>query len=91
MHAYAGKTLRVDLGRQRVREEPIDPAAARAFIGGRGLATKMIYDEVNPKVEPLAGATVLDRYPRGRRASVAAEFHTGEAGALLEATSWPLR
>jgi len=59
MHAYAGKTLRVDLGRQRVREEPIDPAAARAFIGGRGLATKIIHDEVNPKVEPLAGANKL--------------------------------
>ena len=31
MNAYAGKILRVDLSRQRIREEPIDPALARAF------------------------------------------------------------
>ena len=58
-HAYAGKILRVDLGRQHFHEKPLDTDAAQAFIGGRGLATKMIYDEVNPKVDPLAGANKL--------------------------------
>ncbi len=58
-HAYAGKILRVDLTRQRIREEPIDLGAARAFIGGRGLATKIFCDEVNPKINPLAAGNKL--------------------------------
>jgi aldehyde:ferredoxin oxidoreductase len=58
-HAYAGKILRVDLTRQRIREEPIDLGEARAFIGGRGLATKIFCDEVNPKISPLAAGNKL--------------------------------
>ncbi len=54
MHAYAGKVLRVDLTRQSIREEPLNPELARAFIGGRGLATKTFRDEVDPQTDPLA-------------------------------------
>jgi len=54
MHAYAGKLLRVDLSRARVSDEPIDPASARAFVGGRGLATKIMHDEVDPKTDALS-------------------------------------
>ncbi len=53
-HAYAGKLLRVDLSRERLSDEPIDAGAARAFIGGRGLATKMMYDESDIKADPLS-------------------------------------
>ncbi|MCK4341862.1 MAG: aldehyde ferredoxin oxidoreductase family protein [Phycisphaerae bacterium] len=52
-HAYAGKVLRVDLSQRRIREEPLDAELARAYIGGRGLATKMFCDEVAAGVDPL--------------------------------------
>jgi aldehyde:ferredoxin oxidoreductase len=59
MNAYAGRTVRVDLSRGRITKESIDLRLARAFIGGRGLGTKILYDEINPKVNPLASANKL--------------------------------
>ena len=59
MHAYAGKTLRVDLSRGRIQVEPADPDLARAFIGGRGLATKIVCDEIDPMIDPLDAANKL--------------------------------
>jgi aldehyde:ferredoxin oxidoreductase len=52
-HAYTGKLLRVDLSRRHIREEPVNRAQARAFIGGRGLATRMFCDQVDARVDPL--------------------------------------
>ena len=54
MHAYAGKILRVDLTSGRIRTEPIDPQQARQYVGGRGLATRIFCDEVDPATDPLA-------------------------------------
>jgi len=59
MNAYAGRTVRVDLGRGRITKETLDLRLARAFVGGRGLGTKILYDEINPKVDPLASANKL--------------------------------
>jgi aldehyde:ferredoxin oxidoreductase len=59
MNAYAGRTVRVDLSRGRITKETIDLRLARAFIGGRGLGTKILYDEINPKVDALASANKL--------------------------------
>ncbi len=54
MHAYAGKILRVNLTSGTISTEPIPMDAARAFIGGRGLATKIMFDEVDPKLDALS-------------------------------------
>ena len=59
MNAYAGTTVRVDLSRGRITKETIDLRLARAFVGGRGLGTKILYDEIDPKVDPLATANKL--------------------------------
>lgn len=59
MNAYAGTTVRVDLSRGRITKETIDLRLARAFVGGRGLGSKILYDEINPKVDPLASANKL--------------------------------
>ena len=59
MNAYAGRTVRVDLSRGRITKETIDLRLARAFVGGRGLGTKILYDEIDPKVDPLATANKL--------------------------------
>ncbi|MCL5025199.1 MAG: aldehyde ferredoxin oxidoreductase family protein [Chloroflexi bacterium] len=52
MKGYAGKILRVDLTSGRVRTEPVDAALARDYIGGRGFAARIIFDEVKD-ADPL--------------------------------------
>ncbi len=52
---YAGRVLRVDLARRAWRTEPLDPAAALRYIGGRGLNMDLLYREVaagTPGLDP---------------------------------------
>ncbi|MBI2865088.1 MAG: aldehyde ferredoxin oxidoreductase, partial [Chloroflexi bacterium] len=48
---YQGKILRVDLTTGKLWDEMIDAATMRKFVGGIGLAAKILYDEVPPGVE----------------------------------------
>jgi len=43
---YMGKILRVDLTNERLTDEKVDEATLRKFLGGTGLGTKIMYDEV---------------------------------------------
>jgi aldehyde:ferredoxin oxidoreductase len=54
MYGWFGRILRVDLTRETVAVEEVDPRTAADFIGGRGWAIKFLYDEVDPQVDPLA-------------------------------------
>jgi aldehyde:ferredoxin oxidoreductase len=54
MYGWNGKLLRVDLTHQTVSVEDIEPQAARDFIGGRGLAIKYLYQEMDPRTDPLS-------------------------------------
>ncbi|RMF86321.1 MAG: aldehyde ferredoxin oxidoreductase [Nitrospinota bacterium] len=54
MNGYTGKILRVDLSSRTTRVEDLDMSLARQFIGSRGLATKFLYDEMDPTVDPLS-------------------------------------
>ncbi len=49
-----GTIARVDLTHGQVKYEPLDEEAARAFIGGAGYGTKIIYDEVPGDTDPLS-------------------------------------
>lgn len=51
---YQGKILRVNLTEHEVKEEELREDWAKKFIGGRGYGTRIIYDEVDPKVDPLS-------------------------------------
>jgi aldehyde:ferredoxin oxidoreductase len=53
MLGYMGKILRVDLSDGRMTEQPLEEPVARAFLGGRGLGAKILFDELKPGVEPL--------------------------------------
>ncbi len=53
MAAVARKLLRVNLSNRKVTEEPIDEAAAKDFIGGRGLGAYYLYKELAPNIDPL--------------------------------------
>ena len=54
MHGWAGNILRIDLTTGNCYIETLALDLARAFIGGRGLASKLLFDEVDPKVDPLS-------------------------------------
>ncbi|MGC8786811.1 MAG: aldehyde ferredoxin oxidoreductase family protein, partial [Anaerolineae bacterium] len=53
MFSYMGKILRVNLTESRITEEPLEENVARAFLGGRGLGAKILFDELKPGIEPL--------------------------------------
>jgi aldehyde:ferredoxin oxidoreductase len=57
--SWAGKILRVNLTAGTVKSEPLNMDWARAYLGSRGLATKYIVQEVDPKVDPLSPANKL--------------------------------
>ena len=50
---YTGKVLRVDLTTKRFSTEPLREDAAKAFIGGRGLGAKYLFDELPAGTDPL--------------------------------------
>ena len=52
--SWAGKILRVNLTNGTVKTEPLNMDWARAYLGSRGLASKYLVEEVDPKVDPLA-------------------------------------
>jgi len=54
MNGWAGRILRVNLSKGDSSVENLDKDLAFKFIGGRGLASKFLFDEVDPKVDPLS-------------------------------------
>jgi aldehyde:ferredoxin oxidoreductase len=52
--SWAGKILRVNLTAGTVKSEPLNREWARAYIGSRGLGSKYLISEVDPKVDPLS-------------------------------------
>jgi len=58
-NGYMGKVLWADLGSGKIWEERPPDAMYRAFIGGYGLAARLIYERQRPKVDPLGPENVL--------------------------------
>ena len=50
MYGWGGTILKVYLSEGKVVKDPLDPAFAKAFIGGRGFNSKILYDDFDPKV-----------------------------------------
>ena len=57
--AWAGKLLRVDLTAGTVKSEPLNMQWARDYLGSRGLASKYLVEEIDPKVDPLSAANKI--------------------------------
>jgi len=53
MYGWIGTILRVNLTKRTASKEPLNPTLAKQYIGARGLGTKIMYDEVDPRVDPL--------------------------------------
>ncbi|MBA4195867.1 MAG: aldehyde ferredoxin oxidoreductase, partial [Comamonadaceae bacterium] len=57
--SWAGKILRVNLTAGTVKTEPLNMEWARAYLGSRGLGSKYLISEVDPKVDPLSAENKL--------------------------------
>jgi len=54
MFGWTGKIIRVNLTDKSIKIESLNMKDAYMYLGGRGLGTKIIMDEVDPKVDPLS-------------------------------------
>lgn len=52
--SWAGKILRVNLSTGAISREPLKMEWAKAYLGSRGLASKYLISEIDPKVDPLS-------------------------------------
>jgi len=52
MNGWMGKMLRINLSTGRVMEEGLKDH--EQYLGARGLGDKILYDEINPKIDPLS-------------------------------------
>ena len=49
----------VDLTTGAVREEPLEEALGRSFIGGYGLGVRVLFERQRPRVDPLGPENTL--------------------------------
>ncbi|NLI11226.1 MAG: aldehyde ferredoxin oxidoreductase family protein [Peptococcaceae bacterium] len=54
MFGWMGTILRVNLTDGTIKKEPLNKNDACLYLGGRGLGTKIMMDEVDPQVDPLS-------------------------------------
>jgi aldehyde:ferredoxin oxidoreductase len=88
MDGWIGKVLRVNLSTGKVSTEALDPDLAKDYIGARGLGTKIMTDEVDPKVDPLSPENKLIFVPgplTGTFAPSAGRYTVVTKGALTGA------
>ena len=95
---YAGLQLHVDLTKQTCRAVPLDRSFALTYLGGQGFASKLLYDLVGPKIDPLGpdncliwatGPLTGTLWPQAARYIVAAKSPlTGIFGEAHAAGHW---
>ncbi|WP_448190809.1 aldehyde ferredoxin oxidoreductase family protein [Azospirillum sp. sgz301742] len=51
---WTGKILRVNLTAGTTKSEPLNMEWAQKYLGSRGLGTKYLVEEIDPKVDPLS-------------------------------------
>jgi len=50
---YANRILRVNLTKGSITKEKLGDDLLETYLGGKGLAARLLYDELNPRVDPL--------------------------------------
>jgi len=59
LHGYGGHILRVDLTSGKIRREKTDPEYLLQTIGGRGLNSMRLFEELDRKADPLSPENIL--------------------------------
>jgi len=56
---YAGKFIWVNLETGMITEETPDEELLRAYLGGYGVAARLLYDRIPPGADPLGPENIL--------------------------------
>ena len=86
--AWAGKVLRVNLSEGTCKDEPLRMDWAQQYLGQRGLATKYLVEETDPRVDPMSpdNKMIMTTGPlTGTCASTAGRYSVVTKGALTGA------
>jgi len=59
LYGFMGKILRINLEEKKIQEEVIQEDWARKFLGGAGMATRYLYEEVPKGTDPLGPQNLL--------------------------------
>lgn len=54
MFGWTGKLLHINLGKGKAVADKLDAAMAKDFLGGRGFAARILWDELKPGVDPFS-------------------------------------
>jgi aldehyde:ferredoxin oxidoreductase len=82
MYGFNGKILRVDLSKKKITVDSLTESDVKKYLGGRGLAIKVLFDELKPGIDPLGpenklvyacGASSATGFPLNSRWIVAAK------------------
>lgn len=98
MDAYTGRVLHVDLSRHKSHVEVLESAFLQKYLGGVGLATRLLIDNGEPGCDPLGeenavaiavGALAGTMVPCGGKHAMAAKSPlTGFIGDSLSGSYW---
>jgi len=56
---YTGKFLRINLGKRKVETQPTPKQWIRKYIGGRGIAARIYFEEISRQIDPLSSDNKL--------------------------------
>ncbi|MCX7974072.1 MAG: hypothetical protein N3B16_06160, partial [Candidatus Aminicenantes bacterium] len=56
---YHGRVLELDLSTGETKVVPLQADDVMLYLGGRGLGTKLLYDRMDPKADPLGPDNVI--------------------------------
>ena len=62
-NAFFGKILWIDLSNETIKEEVLPEEIYRQYLGGYGLATKLIYENMPPKADALGPDAIIGFFP----------------------------
>ncbi len=85
MHGWNGKLLQVDLTKGKAVPQKYDAEFAKTFLGGRGFAVKILWDQLKPDLDPLSPENLLIF-----AAGPLTAFSLPSSGKLLVAAKSPL-
>jgi aldehyde:ferredoxin oxidoreductase len=59
LFGYAGTILRIDLSREQITKQPLPEAMVANYLGGRGFVARMLFDELEPGIDPRSAANMF--------------------------------
>jgi aldehyde:ferredoxin oxidoreductase len=57
MNGWTGQILRVNLTAKTFKKESFSEEFAAKWVGGRGFAVKILYDELKPGIDPTTSSS----------------------------------